>query len=264
MCRIAKGGLVFLSFSVVIVFSLQVLIQFSQRNNPSSLSYPPRSFARSAFATAAPAAALCCASSIAARSAASSAASLSLSACAARTSPLAASDFERRTREAAARAAAAVPALPLRAPTATAPPPPPPPLLALDPIAATGKKRRVSLSPPYDPELLLRYASAGVQVTLATETNEEQAAAAAAAVGTPTSRLAKETGEAEDESHGGEEEEGQAAEGIRVVASTELRPHPTALPRIRISAVRAASMPSLTSLLLLVPDVAAAPAAVAS
>jgi len=163
----------------------------------------------------------------------------------------AASDFERRTREATARASAAsVPALPppapAPAPTAAAAPPPP----AFDALASTGKKRRVTLSPPYDPELLLLYASAGVQVTLATAATAAKADGGQEeeAAGTPTSRLAAAAAaaaaaEVEDESPGGED-----IAGIRVVGPTELRPHPTALPRI-ITAVRAASMPSLTSLL---------------
>ena len=155
--------------------------------------------------------------------------------------------------EATAKAATAgtvVPCLPLAAA----------PVTALD--SSTGKKRRVTLSPPYDPELLLRYASAGVQVNLATATKEEEAT-----VGTPTSRLeaaaaAKEeetaaaaAEEAEDESPGEgeteEEEHGGAAAAIPVVGPKDLRPHPTALPRIRVStaAVRSASMPALTSLL---------------
>ena len=131
--------------------------------------------------------------------------------------------------------------------------------------SAASKKRRVTLSPPYDPELLLQYASVGVQVTLATATATAKAKKEGEKeAGTPTSRLEKaaaaaaaaaaaEREEAEDESPGVEEEQGTA---IPVVQPRDLRPHPTALPRIRVTAVRAASMPPLTSLLPAAPAVA--------
>ena len=67
--------------------------------------------------------------------------------------------------------------------------------------------------------------------------------AAAVTVPAVAAAAAAAAAEVEDESPGGED-----IAGIRVVGPTELRPHPTALPRI-ITAVRAASMPSLTSLL---------------